>query len=243
MIFDMNSPSFGTESPDGYLLHGRPLAGMAGNIPFPAAAFFAWFGRDPSSAEAVLFDACLVASLDHGPNPPSAQAACLVAAAGKPLADAVAAGILAFGPKHGHAGSAAGTWLVAHREAGAAAAVRAALETGSRIPGFGHPVYARDPRAAALFGVLRAQGSSARHADFADAVARELSRVKGREMPVNVDGALGAVCADMAWPAETADMVFLLGRVAGLVAHAREAAAQAGGGYLRGADASAGPRV
>ncbi|MEK7473244.1 MAG: citrate/2-methylcitrate synthase [Patescibacteria group bacterium] len=229
----MNS-AFGKESQEGYELHGRALASLVGHLSFPSAAFFTWFGREPSEVESVIFDACLVASLDHGVNPPSAQATRLVAGSGKPLADAVAAGMLAFGTKHGNAGAASAIWLHEHHAMDAAEAVANALASGERIPGFGHPLYGFDPRAAAIFAVLRAHSPSTPHADFAEAVARQLAKAKGKPVPLNVDGAIGAVCADMDWPTETADALFLLGRTAGLIAHAREAAAQAGESYPRG---------
>lgn len=229
----MNS-SFGTESADGYTLHGRALASLVGHLSFPSGAFFTWFGREPSEAEAAVFDACLVASLDHGVNPPSAQATRLVASSGKPLADAVSAGMLAFGTKHGNAGAASAAWLHEHHTMDAAEAVANALASDERIPGFGHPLYEFDPRASAVFATLRAHSPSTPHADFAEAVAQELAKAKGKPVPLNVDGALGAACADMGWPSDTADALFLLGRMAGLIAHAREASAQAGGSYQRG---------
>lgn len=230
----MNS-SFGQESQEGYALHGRALASLVGHLSFPSAAFFTWFGREPSDVETAVFDACLVASLDHGVNPPSAQATRLVASSGKPLADAVAAGTLAFGAKHGNAGAASAAWLHEHHAMDAAEAVANALASGERIPGFGHPLYEFDPRAAAIFTVLREHSPSTPHADFAEAVALQLTKAKGKPVPLNVDGAIGAACADLDWPTETADALFLLGRMAGLIAHAREATAQAGGSYLRGA--------
>ena len=200
--------------------------------PVPAAAFFAWFGRDPSSAEAVLFDACLVASLDHGPNPPSAQAACLVAAAGKPWRTRSRPAYWRSARSTEHAGSAAGTWLVAHREAGAAAAVRAALETGSRIPGFGHPVTRAIRAAAALFGVPAPGVVGAPRGISADAVARELSRQgagdareRGRGLWAPSARDMGGLPRRPTW--SSARPRGWTGR------HAREAAAQAGGGYLR----------
>ncbi|MCR4256363.1 MAG: hypothetical protein NUW08_01515, partial [Candidatus Uhrbacteria bacterium] len=205
----MNS-SFGRESREGYALHGRALASLVGHLPFPSAAFFTWFGREPSDVEAVVFDACLVASLDHGVNPPSAQATRLVAGSGKPLADAVAAGTLAFGAKHGNAGAASAAWLHEHHAMDAAEAVANALASGERIPGFGHPLYEFDPRAAAIFAVLREHSPSTPHADFAEAVARQLTNAKGKPVPLNVDGAIGAACADLDWPTETADALFLL---------------------------------
>jgi citryl-CoA lyase len=230
----MNLSSFGKESLEGYEIHGRALASLVGSVPFSSAAFFLWFGREPSEAEGLVFDACLVASLDHGPNPPSAQATRLVASSGKSLADSAAAGMLAFGDKHGNAGASAARWLHDRHMEDPAEAVKNALDAGERIPGFGHPLYELDPRATAVFSVLRRHAVSTPHADFAEAIALRIKETKEKSVPLNVDGALGATCADMDWPFETADAMFLLGRMAGLIAHAREAATEAGDSYIRG---------
>jgi citrate synthase len=89
--------------------------------------------------------------------------------------------------------------------------------------GFGHRVYEKDPRTIALQRVAKDQALDLPHFEFALKVAEALSAAKGKTMPLNVDGAIGALCADLKWPDEIADALFILGRTGGLVAHAREA--------------------
>ncbi|MEK7473246.1 MAG: citrate/2-methylcitrate synthase [Patescibacteria group bacterium] len=70
---------------------------------------------------------------------------------------------------------------------------------------------------------MKEQSLNIEHFTFALEVAEALSVAKGKTMPLNVDGAIGALCADLGWPDEIADALFILGRTGGLVAHAREA--------------------
>jgi citrate synthase len=212
----------GEEHPDGYLLRGEPLASLIGGS-FIAATFLAWFGRDAKESELALFEACLVASLDHGAEPPSAQATRLAASTGKTLSQSVAAGIEVLDTKHGNAGGACATWLSEHFGQNAEELVASALKDGERLLGFGHRLYERDPRTIALHRIAKDQAMDLPHFTFALEVADALSAAKGKIMPLNVDGAIGALCADLEWPDETADALFILGRTGGLVAHAREA--------------------
>ncbi len=212
----------GEEKQEGYELRGQPLASLIGGS-FASAAFLAWFGRDASEKETAIFEACLIASLDHGAEPPSAQATRLAAGAGQALAQSVAAGIGVLDTKHGNAGGACAKWLRKHLGQNPAELVAKELQEGKRLLGFGHRLYERDPRTTALQRVAKDQALDMPHFTFALAVAEALSAAKGKTMPLNVDGAIGALCADLGWPDETADALFILGRTAGLIAHAREA--------------------
>jgi citrate synthase len=44
----------------------------------------------------------------------------------------------------------------------------------------------------------------------------------GRHMPVNVDGAIAAICADLGFAYELGNAVFLISRLPGLIAHSHE---------------------
>nr|WP_092887145.1 citrate synthase [Actinopolymorpha cephalotaxi] len=98
------------------------------------------------------------------------------------------------------------------------------LRGGEHLPGFGHKVYTgRDPRADALLELVReADGDSAQAG--VDAVVAELVRVVGRHggPAPNVDLALAALAVKFGLTEGSGEMVFLFGRIAGLVAHALE---------------------
>lgn len=213
--------TIGEEHAEGYILRGQPLASLIGGS-FASAAFLAWFDRDAKESELAVFEACLVASLDHGAEPPSAQATRLASGAGKSLAQAVASGIGVLDTKHGNAGGACAKWLREHLGQDPKEVVEAELKAGNKLLGFGHRVYERDPRTVALQRVAKDQALDLPHFEFGLKVAEALSAAKGKTMPMNVDGAIGALCADLNWPDEIADALFILGRTGGLVAHARE---------------------
>ena len=44
----------------------------------------------------------------------------------------------------------------------------------------------------------------------------------GRALPVNVDGAIAAICADLGFAYELGNAIFLISRLPGLIAHAHE---------------------
>src|SRR5436190_21376243 len=88
-------------APNAILIRGYPVDEMMGRISFADAVYLLLMGELPPPAIGRMLNAILVSSLDHGVTPPSTLAARNVATSGAPLKDCVAAGILAFGPRHG----------------------------------------------------------------------------------------------------------------------------------------------
>ena len=82
-------------------VRGLPLDEAIGNLSFADVVFLLWTGRQGSSVERRVFDACLVAAVDHGALAPSAITARTVASTRAGRMPALAAGILAFGSLHG----------------------------------------------------------------------------------------------------------------------------------------------
>src|SRR5256885_5310542 len=169
-------------------------------------------GELPTPSIGKMFDAILVSSIDHGVTPPSTLAARNVATSGAPLKDGVAAGILAFGPRHGGDIESCMRFLdsgLALTRGGnslqhaAEALVEDCVKNRETPPGFGHRVHARDPRAARLFQMALELELEGEHVRLIRAVERVLaarSRAAGeaaRQLPVNVDGAIAVVNADM----------------------------------------------
>lgn len=218
-----------------YHLRGKAVSEYIGAADFTSMIWLTWMGSDPSKEQRDLLEACLVASIDHGAEPPSTHVARTIASCGKPLADAIAAGVLAFGPRHGNAAGAASAALMEAVQSGISpdAYAASALEEKRRLPGFGHPKYEVDPRAFKLTKLAKELLPSTPHVDFAVALSAALSRIKGKPLPLNIDGAIGAIVADLGIPTEIADAIFLTARVVGMVAHAREEAA-ASLSYRRG---------
>src|SRR6266581_7456390 len=88
-------------APNQILIRGYPLDEMMGRLGFAEAVYLLLMGELPTPAIGRMLNAVLVSSIDHGVTPPSTLAARNVAVSGAPLKDSVAAGILAFGPRHG----------------------------------------------------------------------------------------------------------------------------------------------
>lgn len=221
-------------APNSILIRGYPVDEMMGRLSFADAVYLLLMGELPSPAIGRMLNAVLVSSLDHGVTPPSTLAARNVATSGAPLKDCVAAGILAFGPHHGGDIEScmrfldSGLTLVRGGKAmqqAAEALVEECLRERQTPPGFGHRFHTRDPRAARLFQMaleLELEGEHVRMIRAAERVLEARQEEIGRHVPVNVDGAIAAICADLGFEYDLGNAIFLISRLPGLIAHAHE---------------------
>ena len=215
-------------------VRGYPVDELMGRLTFGEAVYLLLRGELPSAAIGKLFAAVLVSSLDHGVTPPSTLAARNVATTGAPLRDAVAAGIMGFGAYHGGDIESSMRFLqegLALRRNGATyeEAARAILagrgEATANPPGFGHRVHTRDPRAARLMQLAHELDLDGEHCHLLRVVERLINQAPDRAqypLPLNVDGAIAAVCGDLGFEPEIANGLFIIARVPGLLAHAAE---------------------
>src|SRR5258707_1711942 len=220
--------------PNKILVRGYPLDEMMGRLGFAEAVYLLLMGELPTPAIGRMLNAVLVSSVDHGVTPPSTLAARNVATSGAPLKDCVAAGILAFGPQHGGDIEACMRFLdsgLAKMRGGmtqqqaADAIVGDCVKNNEVPPGFGHRFHTRDPRAARLFQMaleLELEGQHVRLVRAAERSVETHAEQFGRPLPVNVDGAIAAVCADLGFAYELGNAIFLISRLPGLIAHAHE---------------------
>jgi citrate synthase len=219
--------------PNRIAVRGYLVDEMMGRVSFAEAVYLLLVGELPSPGIGRLMEALLVSTIDHGATPPSTLAARNVATAGAPLRATVAAGVLGFGQYHGGDIESClrflsdGLTLVRqgetyHEAAGHIVARYAA--SGDTPPGFGHRFHTRDPRAARLFQMALELEIEAEHIQMIRAVERALALQdpETEPPPVNVDGAIAAVCGDLGLEAEIANAIFIISRVPGLIAHARE---------------------
>ncbi len=220
--------------PNRILVRGYALDEMMGRLSFAEAVYLLLMGELPTPSIGRMFNAILVSSIDHGVTPPSTLAARNVATSGAPLKDCVAAGVLAFGPHHGGDIESCMRFLdggLALMRGG-----RTLQEAADQIvdecladhqvpPGFGHRIHTRDPRASRLFQMSLELELEGEHVRLLRAVERaiEARRDKiGRPLPLNVDGAIAAISADLGFAHELGNAVFLISRLPGLIAHAHE---------------------
>jgi citrate synthase len=216
------------------LVRGYPVDEMMGRLSFADAVYLLLMGELPTPAIGRMLNAVLVSSLDHGVTPPSTLAARNVATSGAPLKDCVAAGILAFGPRHGGDVESCMRFLdrgLTYVRSGTSLAQTAAklvdeCESLGQIPsGFGHRFHTKDPRASRLFQMVLELELEGEHVRMIRAVERELearAARSGHHVPVNVDGAIAAITADLGFAHELGNAIFLISRLPGLIAHAHE---------------------
>ncbi len=217
--------------PNHVRVRGYDIGELMGRVSFGGAVYLVMRGELPGEKVARLMDAVLVSSIDHGATPPSALAARTVASTGGSLGSAVAAGVLSINRFHGGAIEDCARQLgeVVRRseqaggdlEAAARIVLDALKQGGQRMSGFGHRIHTDDPRTRRLFALAEEAGAAGRHVQAARAVERVFA-ASGRPLPVNVDGAIAAVLADLGFEPATMNGLFMIARVPGLIAHAAE---------------------
>jgi len=215
--------------PNEIRLRGYRLDELLGEVSFAGGVFLLFHARLPEPAEEKLYDAMLLASIDHGVTPPSAQAARLSASTGAPLNAALAAGVLSINKYHGAAIEPAMRVFLELKEkldaSGQSAEefarnfVSQALTEKRRLFGYGHRIHTQDPRTHRLFDLAAAAGKDDVYLKLASAIGEELSSQSERNLPLNVDGAIAALLCELQFPPEVCNFFFILPRVAGMTAH------------------------
>jgi citrate synthase len=221
--------------PNKILVRGYGLDDLMGRVPFGDAIYLVLTGELPPPSIGRLVDAMLVSFIDHGATPPSTLAARNAATTGASLRGAVAAGVLGFGRHHGGDALACRQLLdegltlarQGHSMAEAASRLVEKLVAAGEIPppGFGHRYHTIDPRATRLMQIAHELENDHRNTQLIRSIEHALSRhpeLAGRALPINVDGAIAAVCGDIGLPPEVADALLTISRVPGLAAHALE---------------------
>jgi citrate synthase len=89
-------------------------------------------------------------------------------------------------------------------------------------PGFGHRYHTRDPRAARLFQMALELEVEAGHIQMIRAVEMVVNENAKEHIPVNIDGAIAALCGDIGIPPSVANALFIISRAPGIAAHAEE---------------------
>jgi succinyl-CoA synthetase alpha subunit len=220
--------------PNKVAVRGHDIAGLMGNITFGAAVYLILTGKKPDDRVGRLMDAILVSSIDHGATPPSCLAARTVASTGATLSASVAAGIMAINKHHGGAIEDCARYLggLLQRAANekktvdelATAEVTRIKTEGDRISGFGHRIHTKDPRTSRMFELAAEaglNGGPTTHIGAARAVERAFAAI-GKPLPINVDGAIGAILADLGLDPKVFNGIFMIARTPGLVAHVTE---------------------
>lgn len=222
---------------------GYPIEQLIGRVSLPHMIWLMTRGELPTDAQAFLFDAALMAGMDHGPQAPSIAIARMASTCGIGLNNAMASAVNVLGDVHGGAGEQAVQMyesIAARMQQGQSIenATRAGLDEavanhGKFVSGFGHRFHPVDPRAPRLLELVdeaAAAGTvSGQYARIGRAVEAELAARKGgRRIPMNIDGATAVIYAELGFPAPLARGLFCLSRSVGILAHAWEQTQQGG---------------
>lgn len=195
---------------------------------FAEVVFLLLKGELPNKAETKMMEAMLVSSVDHGVTPPSSLATRVVVSGGNPLNAAIAGGILTIGDSHGGAMEKCAKILQEWASKGddmneIADQLLAHIKTAKiRMPGFGHRLHQTDPRTVKMFEIAKKHNFTGKHIELAKALESRLVTKSGKKLPINVDGAIGAVMSDMGFDYRIGKGFFIISRCAGLIAHAYE---------------------
>jgi citrate synthase len=220
--------------PNEIRLRGYRIDELMGRVDFGQVLYLLLRGDLPNEKVGKLMTAMLVSSVDHGPGAPSVHATRNAASTGAPLSGCVASGVLAINRYHGGAIEDCARAiqdvleLAAEKSCSldeAADQVLARYKSRRiRVAGFGHRVHTADPRTARLFELAAEAGVAGQCVQACQAIEAGLERQIGKNLPINVDGAIGAVLLELGFEFEVMNGFFILARTAGLIAQAREEA-------------------
>ncbi len=244
------STAISASNADTIVVRGHDLSrDLIGHIGFIDHFWLLLTGVLPTAAQRRVLDATLVAIAEHGLVPSVQVSRMTLAAAPEALQGAVAAGILGCGSVILGSAEAAGRLL---------GTIRAQMQEGQRldrateavlveyraarkpIPGYGHPLHkTSDPRALRLLEIASDVGTSGVHAQIAAEIERRIPELLGRQLSMNISGAIPAVLLDAGYPQAALKGVPLLARTAGLIAHLLEEQSRPIGFVMAHAAASA----
>ncbi len=209
-------------------VRGYDITELMEKLTFSQVIFLILKGELPNSKESKMMEAILVSSIDHGATPPSSLTSRTVISGGNPLNAAVAGGVLTIGDFHGGAIEECAKMFqkLAKKEGDlnslASELVKDYSAKKKRVPGYGHRLHETDPRTVKLFKIAEELSFSGKHLKLAKEIEKELEKVSGRKLPLNVDGAIAAIVSDMGFDWRLGKGFFIISRVPGLVAHAYE---------------------
>ncbi len=216
-------------------IQGYRLDELMGKRSFGDMVFLMLKGELPRDNEGRMMDIMLVSCIDHGVTPPSTLAALTSASTGAPYNGALAAGILSINEHHGGAIENSMRMLMELKEIldssqdsgrDFTAAVGKLLDIykneNRKLPGFGHRIHKNDPRTGKLLDFADEFGLSDSWVRLLTGLKDGIQKSIGKDLPINVDGAIAALLLELEIAPELANSFFIMARVPGLVAHIHE---------------------
>lgn len=205
------------------LVRGYPLEDLIQNLTFTQAIYLVLKGELPTKQEEKMLNALFVAAIDHGIAAPSAQATRIVFSGGNSLNTAIGAGILTLGDSHGGAIEQCARLLQENKNKPARKIVAEIIQQKKVLPGLGHKIYKdEDPRAMQLFSIAKKLKMHGTYCKLIEDMQKELGKQKGKELCINIDGAIAAIMSEMQFDWKLGKGLFIIPRTVGLVAHTHE---------------------
>ena len=185
---------------------------------FSAFIFELLSEREPSRKEQLIFELMLNLSIDHGRQTPSALATIKTARAGAVLPEAVADGMRQINNDHGGAIDDAMKLFYTIKKSRLLIKniVAKYLKEKKKIPGFGHRIYSKDPRAEVILQTLARHKFNSSISKIAREIEKALCDKSGKIIPLNIDGAIAVVLCTFGWQPRLGKAVFVIARTAGL---------------------------
>jgi citrate synthase len=223
----------GWSTPDSITVFGRNFVDdVLGHFSFGDMAFLELTARAPTPAESKMFNAMLVTLVEHGITPSALTARLTYLGAPEAMQAAVAAGLCGLGTVF--VGSIEGSAKMLYDampkprdDVDLVAVAKKTVEHFDKdcliIPGIGHPFHKPiDPRTPRLLQLAKENGFRGYYVSLVLAIAEEAGRAKGKTLPANATGILGALCCEMGFDWKICRGLGVMARAVGLVGHILE---------------------
>lgn len=197
---------------------------------------FSWLqltGKVPTPQQSTVYNAIIVALVEHGLTPSAIVARMTYSCAPESLQAAVAAGLCGLGSNVVGSMEGAARYLseALPKDAPADTDLNAlAQQIVARfrrdkvpIPGLGHAIHkAGDPRTPRLFAIAEENGYSGRYVKLLQLVHAEAQRAAGKTMPINATGVIGAISCELGFSWKITRGFGVMARAIGLIGHLLE---------------------
>ncbi|MGC6476404.1 MAG: citryl-CoA lyase [Parvibaculales bacterium] len=220
-----------TSTPEAITVRGYDLCeDLIGQIDFTSYFWLLTTGEMPNDTQKFFCNAVLTCIAEHGLVPSVVATRMTYAAAPEAFQGAVAAGLLGCGSVVLGSAEESGKFyagLVAQDAQDTAALCHQAIldlrAEKKTIPGFGHPLHSEgDPRANLLFKLAEEKGIVGPHIKMVHQLKEVMPDAIGKNLPINVNGAIPSVMLDVGYPLAALKGISLLARTASLIGHLQE---------------------
>jgi citrate synthase len=91
-----------------------------------------------------------------------------------------------------------------------------------RLAGYGHRIHKDDPRTKRLVQLVEESGLRGEYTNMSRAIQSAIKQEIGKDLPINVDGAMASILCELGIPPELGNAFFVISRIPGLVSHIYE---------------------